>query len=695
MKNQFLFFLFLAVTVSLTAQPSIEELTNIKIARDQWGVPHIYAPTDKEVAYGLAWVQCEDDFKTLQEQMLAIRGRYGEIAGKEGIILDFGIKFMGLREVAEAKYDTDLSPEFKEVMAHYVAGVNNYAALHPEEILLKGLFPLRGQDIIIGYLLGLEEMSGAGKDLQAILGGYVNDDEAPKGSNAIAISRNKTTDGKTYLAVNSHQPLEGWYSWYEAHLKSDEGMNILGGTFPGGVSIFHGATDNIAWAHTVNHSDRSDVYKLTMHSDMENHYLFDNHWIPLETRTYKAKLKLGFLKIPIKKTIYYSKYGPTFKTDKGYYAWRYVANMDIRAAEQWHKMGKAQNFEEFKELLSWLAIPCNNVVYADKEDNIYYLSIGKQPVRDPAYDWQGVLPGHTSKTLWTDFYPVDSLPQLLNPSSGYVFNTNNTPFSSSDAANNPKETALNKTMGYQSTGVENNRSNRFMELIAKYDKLSYEDFKTIKYDESYPDEMTQPNLVNLELVMDLEASKHLDIKDAIEVLQKWNRSTAVENKQAALFIITVGHLVKAQRKAHRFKRGNKITEQDAVVAITKAKAEMLKKYGSMEVPLGNIQRHIRGDVSLPIGGGPDVLRAMYSKRQKDGIYKGFAGESHIELIRFGADGVELETVNTYGSSAKPGKEHFTDQMEMFANKKLKVMSLDMDKAMKEAKQIYSPKKVLK
>lgn len=696
-NNIVLFCVFLLLFSScMSTVPPSEEVSSIKIIRDQWGVPHIYAPTDKEVIYGLAWAQCEDDFNTMQEQMLALRGQYGEVKGKDGIIADFGIKFMGLRETVEARYEKDLSPEFKVILEHFVDAVNSYAALHPEEILLDDLFPLREQDIIAGYLLGLVEMSGAGKDLQKILEGKIKDDALPKGSNAIAISRNKTTDGKTYLAINSHQPLEGWYSWYEAHLMSNEGLNILGGTFPGAVSIFHGVNENLGWAHTVNHPDLSDVYRLTMHPDKTHHYRFDGEWLELEKRVYWSWLKLwSFIKIPIRKSIFYSKYGPTFETENGFYAWRYVAGMDIRAAEQWYRMNKAQDFNEFKKLLEWQAIPCTNLVYADKEDNIYYLSMARQPKRHSDYNWKGVLPGDTSATLWTDFYPMDSLPQVLNPPSGYVFNTNNTPFSSSDSLNNPDETLLNRTMGYQSSGVENNRSSRFMELIVQYDSLSYVDFKRIKFDQNYPQHLTEPRMVNLELLMNLDAEKYPNISKSIELLQKWDRNTNMDNTSAAFFIVTLRHLIKHLKESNRYERGSTIKETDAVLAIKKASQEMMEKFNQLEIPLGDMQRHIRGEVSLPLGGGPDVLGAMYSRKQEDGLYKGMAGESYIELARFGENGVELETVNAYGTSAKAEAAHFTDQMEAFTKQQLKPMSLDKDKAFENAVRVYSPKKVQK
>jgi len=92
-------------------EPSVyDDFESIQIIRDKWGVPHIVAPTDEEVAYGLAWAQCEDDFNTIQEQMLALKGALGSVKGKEGIVADFAIKFMGVTEQAKARYKSELSP---------------------------------------------------------------------------------------------------------------------------------------------------------------------------------------------------------------------------------------------------------------------------------------------------------------------------------------------------------------------------------------------------------------------------------------------------------------------------------------------------------------------------------------------------------------------------------------------------------
>lgn len=671
----------------------------IEIIRDKWGVPHIKAATNAQVAYGLAWAECEDDFKTVQEQMMAIRGYLGEVKGKQGVVADLGIKFMGLREVAEKAYPKAFSKEFLEVLHSFIEGVNAYAKSHPKDVMLKKLFPLQPQDLIAGYLLGLMEITNTRGELEKIMNGSIAKDipkEVSRGSNAIALNANKTKDGDTYLAINSHQPMEGWYSWYEAHLVSDEGLNILGATFPMGVTIFHGANKHLGWAHTVNYADFSDIYQLTMHPTKKNYYKFDGEWLPLTKKKYKSKVKIfAGIKIGIKRTIYQSKYGPTFKTDKGWFAWSFSVQHAAKAMEQWYNMNKARNIQEFKKALAPRDIPSTNIVYADKEGNIFYVSNARIPNRKPQYNWKAVLPGNTSATLWNNqFVPFENLPQVTNPTSGYVFNTNNTPFSSSAKADNPKETDLNKMMGFKGTNNENPRSLRFMELMDKNPgKISYEDFKRIKFDRQLPSKMAMWGIPNLEILFNLDPKKYPDVADEINLLRNWNRKYEVTNTEPKLFMTTLRTLSGADRS----KTKGKITEELCYKALKAVKAFLIKKYGKVAMPLGEYQKHIRGNVEMPIAGGQGVLSAMYNRnipgKNKAKVY---AGETYIELIRFTKDGqVKIESISPYGSSAVPGSPHYTDQMKMFANQQLKTMSLDIEVARKNAERIYSPVRYVK
>ena len=689
MYKQIIFLGLVVVYLSCTV-PESELYQDVQIARDLWGVPHIKGKTDKDVVYGLAWAQCEDDFITLQEQMLASKGMLGEVKGKDGLVIDFGVKFMGLREEVDKRIG-DLDPGHKELITNYIKAVNTFAALYPEEVLLKSAFPLTVEDALVGFLMGMANISGADAHLHKILTNTLPD-RPPSGSNAIAISGRRTDSGKSFLAINSHQPLEGWYSWYEAHLYSDEGLNILGGTFPGGLMVFHGVNEHLAWAQTVNAADFTDVYELSMHDSKKDHYYFDDELLVLAENSYWSWMKVGgIFKIPIRQKNYTSVYGPTFKTDQGVFAWRTTATRDVRLSQQWFAMNKAKNFREFKEALALLAIPSTNIVYADKEDNIFYISNGRLPKRDPNYDWSDILPGNTSTTFWAeDYLSISELPQVVNPASGFVFNTNNSPFNATAPEDDTDQSSIDLMNGFLPEDTNNNRSAQLLSLINQYDTINYQDFKHIKYNTQYPDSLQSAYLLNLELMLNLNSEDHPKVKDAIQILNQWDRDTNIENTSAPLFFLSYKALENRLKEEGRFKRGQYISAEECAEAIKVAQDIMLSKYGNLEVPLGDVQRHIRGDVNLPLQGGPDVLAAMYMKEVDNKHYKGVAGESYIALVQFDESGPTIETVNAYGSSAEPDSPHYTDQMEMFVNQELKPMTLDIDEAFAEADTIYHP-----
>jgi len=664
----------------------------VTIARDRWGVPHIFAPTDAGVAYGFAWATAEDDFLTMQQQLLPIKGLAGLVNGKDGAALDVAVHLIGARPIIEARYESDLSSEFRRVVEAYAAGANAYAAAHPKAVLHKRLFPIVGKDIIEAYMLGVTLMSGVDRVLRGILEGRF--DRPPpsdaRGSNAFAVSRRKTTDGKTYLAINSHQPLEGLNSWYEAHLCSEEGWNILGATFAGGVSIFHGANEYLGWAHTVNYPDLADVYALEMHPEKAYTYRFDGQWLELQPYHFKARIRLlGLLPIGARQKFWKSRYGVTFETDKGFFALRFPANRDIRAAEQWYRMNKATDFASFRKALAMQGIGCTNIVYADRDDRIYYLGNGRFPRRDPAYDWSGVLPGDTSATLWDDrYYPIDSLVQVLDPPSGYVYNCNHTPFLSSGPTDNPDPGAVPATLGYLAPDVLTNRGVRFAELMGQYGQLNYQDFKAIKYDRAYAKPLRAAP--KLEALFSLDPKSYPHLAESIGLLRGWDRVADEDSEAASLFILAYYHLRSTLSDPRSLRQGSELTERHLVEALLQARQHLETHFGRSRVPLGDLQRHVRGAVNLPYGGGPDVLAAVSAAPLENGRLKARAGDSYIQLVRFSPEGVEIESVNAYGASASPDSPHYTDQMPFFSSQQLKPMTLNKSQVLREAIRVYHP-----
>ena len=661
----------------------------IDIVRDEFGVPHIFAKTDAEVAYGLAWAHAEDDFETIQIGYLAGNNLLSKHLGNVGLGADFISQFIGSEDLFESKYDSDISSEYKNIVKAYALGLNSYAREHPDEVFVEDLFPVNEKKMMRYAQLQLFISSNGDKWVSNIIDNKLSYDfskeEQYKGSNTFAFNSTKTKDGSTYLAINTHQPLDGPVSWYEAHLCSEEGTNILGALFAGTPNILIGTNENLAWAHTVNQPDKTDVFALEMHPDKKLQYRVDGTYLKLEEKKAKLRFKLLGIPLSIKKKFYKSIYGPTLKNKSGFYSVRTPALFEIRALEQWWRMNKAKNFTEFYKVLKMKALPGYNIGYADKNDTIFYISNGLIPKRAKNYDWGSVVPGNTRKTLWTESYEIEELPQVIQPKSGYFYNANHTPFKSSAEEDNPDPTNFDSNMGFET--YDNNRSTRLKQLIDEYEKLDYDDFKRIKYDRQYPRPYTF-NWMDIHYLELLDAKKYPDIEMLIERLQAWDRKANKNSFGAGTFAVLYDQLRPFYSKIPE----PKIFPASYIIqALRNTKEYLLKHFNTTDVKLGDYQKLVRGSKELPIFGLPDVITAMSSRPYRDGKVKVVSGESYIELIRFTDKGPEIESVISYGSSDHPDSKHYDDQMEMYANFKTKKMTLNKDSVYKNAKRIYNPK----
>lgn len=679
MKNLFLFLLLVSINTAAQINPA-----NITIARDSFGVPHIFAPTDPEVAYGIAWAHAEDDFETLQLVVLSGKAKLGTGLGKKGAEGDYVINLMRIRQTVEEQWNT-LSPDFLALIKGYVAGLNAYAKAHPKEIKYKKAFPFDEKEYMTAVVFSITLFCGVDKVLPDILGGRVATLPGfnPQGSNAFAMNSTKTTTGESFLAINAHQPNTGPVAFYEAHLQSEQGWNMLGGLFPGGCLIFHGTNESLGWAHTVNYQDKIDVYQLEINPANKSQYKFDGEWVNLEED--KARLKVKGIPITIGKKIWYSKYGPTVKTSKGVFSIRVPAAMDIKALEQWYRMNKARNFTTFYQALSMTSLPMFNITYADRYDTIFYISNGKMPQRNPdaKYNWKSTVPGNTSATLWTQFKPVTELPQYINPAAGYLFNTNHSPFLATDAANNLDQNKFDKNDGYET--YHNNRSQRVTELIT-VGKVDYTRFKQIKFDQQLPAQLKY--IYGIDSMFNLPATDHPALTSVINNFQSWDKKSVASSKGAAIFLLTYYYLAgKLKGVAPR-----QITKAEAIETFQYVNDYMLKHFGKTDLVLGDVQKLVRGDDVRPAWGFPDVLTPSFSEPYKDGMWKVTGGDAYICFVRYPKDGSLplIESVNTFGASMHPLSPHFKDQMTMFQQQQTKRMTLDKKEVLQAAKKIYHP-----
>jgi len=683
-----LFTCILQLATAQNAGNPIIRTDKITIARDAYGVPHIFAPTDPEVAYGLAWAHAEDDFTTIQTLMLTGKGKLATYLGAKGAPIDYVVGLLNTKATVVAQMNL-MDPAFLQLIKGYLMGLEAYAKAHPDKVLNKHVFPITIEEYLSATVFSVAVFCGVDKALPKILNGTIPalPGFTGEGSNSIAVHATKSATGENMLLINAHQPIEGATAFYEAQLQSEEGWNILGGLFPGAPLIFHGTTPNLAWAHTVNLQDKIDVYQLETDKAHPGKYKVDGDWLTLEKR--KIKLSIKGLPFPISKMAYTSIYGPTAVTPEGkYFSMRLPALMDAGALQQWYAMNKAQNFTQFKAALTQNHLPMFNIIYADKRDTIFYISNGKMPYRnaDTNYHWNATLPGNTLATLWTKFKPLSALPQYLNPKSGYLFNTNHSPFMATAENENLNPANFDAYDGYELT--HNNRSRRAKDLIDQLDKISYADLKRIKFDRQLPAKILFPYGFTADTLFLLDENNYPKYASLITSLKNWDHKAVAESNGALIYNLAYYHVPKIM-KDHK---NEKLTTEEAIETYAYIYDFLMKNYKRLDVTLGEVQRLVRGEENWPQSGMPDVLAAVQTEPFGSAQRKMNSGDAYIEFVRFPKDGSLplIESVNTFGASSLKGAKHFADQRALYQAQSLKKMSMDKEEVLKNAESIYHP-----
>ena len=320
---------------------------------------------DADASFGFGYAHAEDDWKHIQESLMGARGMSAQYKGKDSAPQDYLYDLFKVREAVEAKYLTHLKPETRAIIKAYADAINLYAIENPDDVA-PAILPITEHDIVAGYtwmtpfffrLDGkLEELFTA-ENKPAVSPwqqtSALNLPEAVRGSNGFAIAPSRSTDGHTRLVVNSHQPMNGLYAWYEAHMVSEEGLNLVGAGFPGTPILAQGVTPNLGWTHTVNQPDLVDIYALEVDKDKKpKRYKLDGQWRDFDITKSKFRVKLaGPFSLPITRDILWSEHGPVLSTPTGHYAIRFSGLGEVGAVQQWFEMTKAQNMEQWRAAL--------------------------------------------------------------------------------------------------------------------------------------------------------------------------------------------------------------------------------------------------------------------------------------------------------------------------------------------------------
>ncbi|MGB3469638.1 MAG: acylase [Erythrobacter sp.] len=699
-----------------------------EIIRDEFGVPHIYGTTDADVAFGVAMAHAEDDFFTLQDVVAMSRGRYGAIAGEEGAQIDYVYHLLDARGTAEAKFPT-LPEDTRALFEAYAAGLNTYAANNPDEVKLASLFPVNGEDVAAGFVLrqpffyGLSNVIGplvAGEELRREFGpdipGFprdetgavvqasetddaadtaarsaypMGDDAGLLGSNAWAV-RPEKSGGPTTLISNSHQPLRGGVAWYELSVESEEGWHFTGANFPGSPFPFLGHNEHLGWTNTVNRPDMADVYKLEM-DKAGRRYRLDGEWRDLESRTVILPVRMGSVILPVPRTVHRSIHGPVIENDKGFFAIRYGGMGKVDQLDAYYRLNKAKTLEEWQGQIARMAIPSTNFIYADEAGNIAYVYNAAIPDRpeDVNVNWRGILDGSRSDLIWQGTVDYAEIPKLINPASGWLYNSNNEPYTAAGEGSDLDPEDFSPVLGIERK--QTNRSARAYKLMSEAETLDRATLEAIKYDAAYERtsyvDVMMSDLEGMEFPIRMK-NPNPQLKQARDLMLKWDYTSDSEGPADALAYLLLRDYMSAEYQ-------NKGAYPDITEHLQKAADHLMEHFGRLDPPMSDLVRLRQGDVDLPLDGGSDTLRAATTwEVHEDGRLALVHGDSFIQWVEWPAPGtangrVTSRSIQPFGAATtRPGSPHYTDQMQLYVDHKLKPVRFWRDDVEANAQRTY-------
>ena len=675
-----------------------------EIIRDEFGVPHIYGDTDADVAYGVAFAHSEDDFSTLQDVIAMSRGRYGAIAGQDGAAFDYAYHLLDARGLAERDYP-QLPKDTRALFDAYAAGLNDFAAAHPGERKLANLFPVDGVDVAAGFALRQPFFFGLGNVIEPLVSSTPlkreqgpaipgagqpapGEDAAPivrtshtprtrnpaplpyadeaafSGSNAFAVTPEKS-GGPTTLISNSHQPWRGGVAWYELVVESGEGWHFAGANFPGSPFPFLGHNADLGWTNTVNTPDMVDVYQLVL-DDSGTRYRLDGEWRELEQRTVTLPVRLGPVVLPIRRDIYRSAHGPVIKNDKGAFAIRYGGMGNLGQLDAYYRLNKAASLDEWQGILARMDIPSTNFIYADKAGNIaniYNAAIPARPatVGGERIDWRGILPGDRSDLITRGSVSYDQLPRYVNPASGWLVEANNNPFLDAGAGSNLSPGDFPPELGIELK--DTNRGTRGAKLMAEAEVLDRAALERIKYDTAY-----ENSGYIAQMLRDVAAIRtdDPDLLAAQRLLGEWDLTADNIGRGDSLALLMIRPFMGSSYSNDPW--------PDAEAELQRSVDHLLRHFGRIDPPMGELLRLRQGDVDLPLDGGSDTLRASTLwDIDDDGRLSVRHGDSFIQWVEWmPGERVSSRSIQPFGSATtRPASPHYADQSTLFVQHRLK------------------------
>jgi penicillin amidase len=698
------------VPVSVIASTPEQIAHSVTIYRDNYGVPHVFGPTDASCAFGYIYAQAEDNFWQIEDSYLRALGRASEVYGAKTLEDDELVRALEITRLAKAEYERS-SLHTKEMLNATAEGLNYFLQRNPQvkprlltrfepwyllafnRYALYYQFIFRGSGIRTEEIKTVTEPQAAG---EAPANNTLSEIDAFKfeasmqGSNMWAVTAAKSASGHAMLFINPHQPFFGTGQWYEGQVHSDQGWDMSGASFFGSSFPTIGHNEFLGWSHTVNAPDIVDVWEETFDkADDPLAYRYDGayrHAVEW-TDTVKIKTDSGFSerKFTFRKT----HHGPIVAKRNGKWLAVKMAKFEEGGqVDEWYAMTKSRNLDEFKKAMSAVAVPMFNAVYADRQGNIFYVYNGAVPKRDVKFDWSKPVDGSTSQTEWQGYHAFNELPQVTNPKSGFVQNCNSTPFLTT-MFENPDASQYPKYMVGEGDTARAQISRR---ILWNKDKFTFDEWARAGFD-TY---VIQSETEIPELVKAWEKNKVARVADAVAELQNWDHISRTSSVPMTLFVLW-----------HEKQYGSPFVRakaQDPVQSLEQVLDDLTAKFGNWQVAWGDLNRlerrqsggeePFRDDVkSLPVAGAPGgvgIVFNFYARPEKDQKRRyGVAGHSFISVVEFGSE-VQARSILVFGENSDPSSPHYFDQSELYAKQEFKPAYFRLDEIKSHAERTYHP-----
>jgi len=673
---------------------------DITIVRDDWGIAHVHGRTDADAVFGMVYAQAEDDFNRVETNYINAMGRLAEAEGESAIYQDLRMKLFIDPDTLRAQYAA--SPVWlQQLMNGWADGLNYYLATHPavKPRVITHFEPWMALSFSEGSIGGdIESISisalGAfyGKHVigsrtplgsERVLATRVAEPDPtvfvePTGSNGFAIAPSNTANHHALLLINPHT---SFFFRSELQMSSDEGLDAYGAATWGQFFIYQGFNPHAGWMHTSSGVDVIDEFAESIVArDNRFFYRYGSEERPVTTTTiavpYRAAdgtmAKRSFV-------VFRTHHGPIVREADGKWISVALMNTPVAALEQSYLRTKATDYVSFIKVAGLRANSSNNTIFADGSGNIAYLHPQFIPRRDDRFDYTHPVDGSDPATDWKGLTPLDSAPHVLNPPNGWVFNTNDWPYS----AAGPYSPKRENFPRYMDTAGENPRGIHARLVLDGRHDFTLASLQSAAYD-PYLTAFAQlvPTLIAAYDSAPSSNPLKAQLADQVAVLRAWDYRWSVSSVPTSLAVFWGERLWGEARAEERDElmstydyMATRMSAEQKLQALADASARLEKDFGSWRTPWGEINRYQRltsdivqhfddaqPSIPVPFTSSQWGSLASFGARRYPATkkYYGTSGNSFVAVVEFG-DSVRARAVTAGGESGHPDSPHFNDE----------------------------------